>query len=44
MHTTMRRTAHAGTYRTGKPESWDIMGPAMIAAAFAVATALIFLS
>ena len=43
MHTAMRRAAHAGTYRQGRLGSWDIMGTAMIAAAFAVATALIFL-
>lgn len=42
MNTVMRRRAHAGAYREGGPQGWDIMGVGLIAAAFALATALIF--
>lgn len=43
MHNTMRRLNLAGAYREGRLGNWDITGPAIIAAAFAAATALIFL-
>ena len=43
MHTTMQRRAHDGAYHEGKPEGWDIMGVGLIAVAFALATAFIFL-
>ncbi|WP_264986362.1 hypothetical protein [Komagataeibacter swingsii] len=39
----LRRQRLAGTPRTGRLEGWDIAGPALIAAAFAISTALIFL-
>ncbi|WP_269448794.1 hypothetical protein [Komagataeibacter medellinensis] len=42
MNTVMQRSPHAGAYRESEPQSWNIMGVGLIAAAFALATALIF--
>ncbi|WP_194285584.1 hypothetical protein [Komagataeibacter medellinensis] len=43
MNTVMQRSSpHAGAYRESEPQSWNIMGVGLIAAAFTLATALIF--
>ncbi|ARW15639.1 hypothetical protein [Komagataeibacter europaeus] len=39
----LRRQRLAGTAPTGRLSRWDIAGPALIAAAFALSTAMIFL-
>ncbi|KPH86714.1 hypothetical protein GLUCOINTEAF2_0200632 [Komagataeibacter intermedius AF2] len=43
MWTYLRRQRLAGIPRTGWMGRWDIAGPALIAAAFALSTAMIFL-
>ncbi|MGS0646850.1 hypothetical protein ACU81Q_04365 [Komagataeibacter melomenusus] len=38
----LRRAFHAGTGNSGYASRWDIMGPALLAIAFALSTAMIF--
>lgn len=37
-----RQPDNAGTSQAGRLQRWDIIGPALLAAAFALSTALIF--
>ncbi|WP_265001351.1 hypothetical protein ACM0P6_01865 [Komagataeibacter sucrofermentans] len=38
----LRRAFHTGTDNAGYTSRWDIMGPALLAIAFALSTAMIF--
>ncbi|CAM2813855.1 hypothetical protein [Komagataeibacter xylinus] len=38
----LRRAFHTGTDNPGHASWWDIMGPALLAIAFALSTAMIF--
>ena len=40
----LRRTVYGGVPRTRGLSRWDIIGPALLAVAFALSTALIFLA
>lgn len=37
-----RRQRNTGTSQAGRLDRWDIIGPALLATAFAISTALIF--
>ncbi|WP_275399317.1 hypothetical protein [Novacetimonas maltaceti] len=40
----LRRAARSTVPRTGGLSRWDILGPALLATAFALSTALVFLA